>query len=157
MKYLHYLIFGITLISLTNCGTRRLTREDVVKKVENAREQQSKAHEASTEAVNARKQFTLDYKAEQIKELDKRIKNIDKQMKKIKKSLKGSENETATQGLESATSALKAEKKSLLDEKKRIENIEQVNLTNSKRAIDSANNTTINQLDRVENSLEQVK
>lgn len=151
------IIFGlIASLLLVGCATKRLTEEDVAKKVEKAREANATAQEKVTEALSARNQYTADYKVAQIEIIDKRLKGIDKQIKSIEKSGKNGANDAVTSSLDNAIDALKNEKNTLNTKKKNIQNIQGENWQDNIAEIDSVMKIVTKNLNEINSSFEKL-
>lgn len=156
MKIIKLIIPIICLNLIISCSST-LTIEDVNKKVVKAEKANSKALEKTKEAINARKQLTIDYKKTEIKKVEKRVSGIDKQIKAINKSSKNSSNETAASSLNNAVDALEVERKQLIEEKEKINNIVQQDWEKDLNTTDSLMSQMNANLNKIEKSLEVLK
>ena len=128
----HALLIGAFGLAMIGCSSNKaVTRDDVDKNIEEARE-------ATQEAIETRKEFTADYRETKIKELENRAQEIDKRVDDLKKVAKDSPNQSAVENVNKAINDLQTEKSDLANWIEKVKSIEEKEWSNAYDQLDES-------------------
>ena len=146
-------VFGLTMIGCSSNKPATVTREDVDKNIEEARQATQEAEVQTQEAIETRKEFTADYRETKIKELENRAQEIDKRINELKKVAENSPNQSAVANVNQAINALQNEKNQLSNRIEQVKTIEAKDWSNAYTQLDESIKKIEETLTRLSESL----
>ncbi|MDO1450650.1 hypothetical protein Q0590_30535 [Rhodocytophaga aerolata] len=153
---IHAIIIGTFCVATIGCSTNKtVTREDVDKNIEEAREATQEAKEQTQQAIETRKEFTADSRENKITALEKRIQEIEKRVDELKKIAKDSPNQSATENVNQAINDLQVEKNIVTNRIEQVKSIEEKDWSTAYTEIDEAVKKIENTLTNLTQSLKE--
>lgn len=150
----HAVLIGVFGVTMLGCGSNKpVTRDDVDKNIEEAREATQEAKEQTQEAIETRKEFTADSREAKVKELENRIQEIDKRIDDLKKVAKESPNQSAVENVNQAITDLQKERNELTTRMEEAKSIEDKDWSNAYTQLDESIKKIEDTLTRLSESL----
>lgn len=135
----HALLIGIFGITTIGCSANKtVTRDDVDKNIEEAKEATQEAKEETQQAIETRKELTADSKETKVAALEKRTQEIDKRIDELKKIAKDSPNQSAAENVNKAVNDLQTEKSEMNSKLEQVKSMEEKDWSTAYTELDEA-------------------
>jgi len=135
----HALLIGIFGITTIGCSANKtVTRDDVDKNIEEAKEATQEAKEKTQQAIETRKEFTEDSRETKVAALEKRTQEIENRMEELKKIAKDSPNQSASENVNKAVNDLQTEKNIATNKIEQIKSVEEKDWSTAYSELDEA-------------------